>query len=330
MVPEISLAARQVALTIVLLLGIAASSAYGQTYPSRPIRIIDAFPTGGAGDVLARIIIPRLAENLRQPIVVDNRPGAGGNIGAEVAAKAPPDGYSLFMGVTVVLAPSRTLYSKLPYDALRDFAPVSRVGSGAYVLVAHPSLPVRSIKELVALAKARPGELDYASAGGTGSGAHLCGELFKIRAGVNLAHIGYKGGPPAVTAVVAGETALGFMTVTVGLGQINAGRMRALAVTSAKRTPLLPDVPTIAESGYPDYEVTPVFGLFVPAATPKDIVALLNREVRRVVDTPEVRERYAAQGVVASGSTPEELGAILAAEVAKWAKVIKAAKIRVE
>ena len=307
-----------------------ASAAGAQTYPAKPIRIIDAFPPGGAGDVLARIIIPKLSENLRQPIVMDNRPGAGGNIGPEIAAKAAPDGHSLFMGVTVVLAPSRTLYAKLPYDALRDFAPVSRVGSGAYVLVAHPSLPVKSIKELVALAKARPGQLNYASAGGTGSGAHLCGELFKIRAGVKLVHIGYKGGPPAVTAVVSGETALGFMTVTAGLGQIQAGRMRALAVTSNKRTPLLPDVPTIAESGHPDYEVTPVFGLFVPAATPKDIIALLNAEIRKVVDTPEVRERYAAQGVAAASSTPEELGAILAAEVAQWAKVIKAAGIRVE
>ena len=307
-----------------------ATGAGAQGYPAKPIRIIDAFPAGGAGDVLARTIIPKLSESLRQPIVMDNRPGAGGNIGAEVAAKAPADGYTLFMGVTVVLAPSRSLYAKLPYDALRDFAPVSRVGSGAYVLAAHPSLPVKSVKELVALAKARPGELSYASAGGTGSGAHLCGELFKIRASVNLLHIGYKGGPPAVTAVVAGETALGFMTVTAGLGQINAGRMRALAVTSAKRAPLLADTPTIAESGYPDYEVTPVFGLFVPANTPKDIVALLNAEIRKVVDTPDVRERYAAQGVIADSSTPEELGAVLAAEVAQWAKVIKTAGIRVE
>jgi tripartite-type tricarboxylate transporter receptor subunit TctC len=307
-----------------------AAGASAQGYPAKPIRIIDAFPAGGAGDVLARTIIPKLSENLRQPIVMDNRPGAGGNIGAEVAAKAPADGYTLFMGVTVVLAPSRSLYAKLPYDALRDFAPVSRVGSGAYVLASHPSLPVKSVKELVALAKARPGELSYASAGGTGSGAHLCGELFKIRAGVNLLHIGYKGGPPAVTAVVAGETAVGFMTVTAGIGQINAGRMRALAVTSAKRTPLLANTPTVAESGYPDYEVTPVFGLFVPANTPKDIIALLNAEIRKVVDTPDVRERYAAQGVIAGGSTPEELGAVLAAEVAQWAKVIKTAGIRVE
>jgi tripartite-type tricarboxylate transporter receptor subunit TctC len=301
-----------------------------QGYPAKPIRIIDAFPPGGAGDVLARTIIPKLSENLRQPVVMDNRPGAGGNIGAEVAARAPADGYTLFMGVTVVIAPSRSLYAKLPYDALRDFAPVSRVGSGAYVLVGHPSLPVKSVKELVTLAKARPGELSYASAGGTGSGAHLCGELFKIRAGVNLLHIGYKGGPPAVTAVVSGETPLGFMTVTAGLGQINAGRMRALAVTSARRAPLLAETPTIAESGYPDYQVTPVFGLFVPVNTPKDVIALLNAEIRKVVDTADVRERYAAQGVIAGSSTPEELGAVLAAEVARWAKVIKAAGIKVE
>jgi tripartite-type tricarboxylate transporter receptor subunit TctC len=318
-------------LSVAVTLAIAlAAGAAAQTYPAKTIRIVDAFPPGGAGDVLARTIIPKLSENLRQPIVMDNRPGAGGNIGAEVAAKAPADGYTLFMGVTVVLAPSRSLYAKLPYDALRDFAPVSRVGSGAYVLAAHPSLPVKSIKELVALAKSRPGELSYASAGGTGSGAHLCGELFRIRAGVNLLHVGYKGGPPAVTAVVAGETPLGFMTVTAGLGQIQGGRMRALAVTSAKRAPLLPGTPTIAESGYPDYEVTPVFGLFVPVNTPKDIIALLNAEIRKVVDTADVRERYAAQGVIAGGSTPDELGAVLAAEVAQWAKVIKAAGIRVE
>jgi tripartite-type tricarboxylate transporter receptor subunit TctC len=321
----ISKASAAVILSIVV-----AGGAFAQSYPAKSIRIVDAFPPGGAGDVLARAIIPKLSENLRQPIVMDNRPGAGGNIGAEVAARAPADGYTLFMGVTVVLAPSRSLYAKLPYDALRDFSPVSRVGSGAYVLTAHPSLPVKSVKELVALAKARPGELSYASAGGTGSGAHLCGELFKIRAAVNLLHIGYKGGPPAVTAVVAGETALGFMTVTAGLGQINAGRMRALAVTSVKRAPLLADTPTIAESGYPDYEVTPVFGLFAPSNTPKDIIALLNAEIRKVVDTVDVRERYAAQGVIAGGSTPEELGAILSAEVAQWAKVIKAAGIRVE
>lgn len=324
MVRKISLA------TLACLIALGATIAYGQAYPNRPVRIIDAFPPGGAGDILARIIIPRLSAAIGQPVVMDNRPGAGGNIGAEAAAKSPPDGYTLFMGVTVVLAPSRSLYSKLPYDALRDFAPVTRVGSGAYVLAAHPSLPVKSIKELVALAKARPGQINYASAGGTGSGAHLCGELFKMRASVNIVHIPYKGGPPAVTAVVAGEAETGFMTVTAGLGQIQAGRMRALAVTSPQRTPLLAEVPTIAESGYPDYNVTPVFGFYVPAGTPRDIITRLNAEVRKVLEIPDVRERYAQQGVVASGSTPEELGAILATEIAQWAKVITTAGIRID
>ena len=312
------------------LLALQACFAGAQGYPARPIRIVDAFPPGGAGDVLARIMLPRLSAGLGQPVVMDNRPGAGGNIGAEIAARSAPDGYTLFMGVTVVLAPSRSLYSKLSYDALKDFAPVTSVGSGAYVLAAHPSLPVKSVKELVALAKARPGQVNYASAGGNGSGAHLCAELFKIRAGVNIVHIPYKGGPPAVTAVVAGEAETGFMTITAGLGQIQAGRMRALAVTSAQRAPLLPDIPTFAESGYPDYNVTPVFGLYVPTGTPRDIIARLNSEARKVLESTEVRERFTAQGVVATGSTPEELGAILAAEIAQWAQVIKTAGIRLD
>jgi tripartite-type tricarboxylate transporter receptor subunit TctC len=309
---------------------VAASSAHAQTYPTRPVRIIDPYPAGGQGDILARIIAPKLSEILGQPIVVENRPGAAGNIGAEVAAKAPPDGHTLFMGTTVALAPSRSLYSKLGYDAVKDFAPVSRVGAGAYVLVVHPSLPVKSVKELVALAKARPGELGYASAGGAGSGSHLSSELFRLRAGINLTHIPYKGGPPAVAAVVSGETALGCMTVLAALGQIKAGRMKPLGVTSLQRMPLLPDVPTIAASGYPGFEVTPVAGLFVPAKTPKDIIARLSTEVRKILDMSDVRERFAAQAVVAGGSTPEELGMILASEIEKWAKVIKEAGIRVE
>jgi tripartite-type tricarboxylate transporter receptor subunit TctC len=324
MVQTISVAA------LACLLAIAAFATHGQTYPNRPLRIIDPYPAGGQGDVLARIIAPKVSESVGQPVVVENRPGLAGNIGAEVAAKSPPDGYTLFMGTTVALGPSRSLYSKLPYDAIRDFAPVTRVGAGAYVLVVHPSLPVKSVKELVALAKARPGQLDYASAGGAGSGSHLSSELFRLRAGIDLAHIPYKGGPPAVVAVVSGETALGIMTVLAALGQINTGRMRALGVTSLQRMSLLPDVPTIAESGYPGFEVTPVAGLFVPAKTSKDIIARLNTDVRKVLATSDVRQRFDAQGVVASGSTPEELGAILAAEVEKWAKVIKAAGIRVD
>ncbi len=304
-------------------------SAGAQTFPAKPVRVIDAFPPGGAGDVIARILAPRLAENLGQPVLVENRPGAGGNIGAEVAARSAPDGHTLFMGVSVVLAPSRSLYPKLPYDALKDFAPVSKVGTGAYLFAAHPSLPVRSVRELVALARARPGALNYAS-GGIGSGQHLAGELFQSRASVKLNHVAYKGGPPAVAAVVSGESEIGFMTVTAGLAQAQSGRLRALAVSSPQRLPTLPDVPTIAESGYAGFDVTPIFGLYVPTGTSREVVSTLNGAVRRAVDDKDVRERLAAQAVVAQSSTPEELAQSLAAEIAQWSKVIEQAKIRIE
>jgi tripartite-type tricarboxylate transporter receptor subunit TctC len=195
------------------LFAIVLPNAYAQAYPNRPIRIVEPFPAGGGGDFLLRVLATKLTAVFGQPIVIDNRPGSGGNIGAELAAKAPPDGYTLFNGTTVVLAPSRSMYSKLPYDVLKDFTPITRVGAGAYVLVVHPSLPVRAVKDLVALAKARPGQINYASAGGVGSGSHLCAELFKHRAAINLVHVPYKGGPPAVTAVVAGETETNFATV---------------------------------------------------------------------------------------------------------------------
>lgn len=320
----------RLAAALACLFAIAAPGAHGQTFPNRPLRIIEPFPAGGAGDVLLRTIGPKLTASVGQPVVVDNRPGAGGNIGADIAAKSPPDGYTLFNGTTVVLAPSRSLYSKLPYDALKDFAPVTRIGSGMYVLVAHPSLPVRSIKELVALAKARPGQINYGSAGGIGGGSHLSMELLKQRAAIDLVNVAYAGGPPVITALISGESQLSFLTVTSVLAQINAKRLRALAVTSPQRTPVLADVPTIAESGYPGFEVTPVYGLYAPAATPKDIITLLNTEVRKILDMDDVRERFATVGVAASGSTPEELRAILAAEIAHWAKVIKAAGIRLD
>jgi tripartite-type tricarboxylate transporter receptor subunit TctC len=311
------------------LLALVAPGAYGQTFPNRPLRIIDAFPAGGASDFLARTIGSKLSESLGQPVLIENRPGAAGTIGTHVAAKSPPDGHTLLMGISSAIAASTSLYSKLPYDVSRDFAPVTRVAAGGYVLVAHPSLPVKSIKELVALAKARPGQIKYASAG-TGSGAHLCGALFRHRAAIDLAHVPYKGGAPLMTAVVSGESEVGCMTVATGLAQINAGRLRPLAVTSAKRTPALAHVPTVAESGYPAAEITITFGLYAPAATPKNIIALLNSEVRKILEMADVRERIAAQGVVANGSTPEELGAIIAAEIAQWAEVIKAAGIRLD
>ena len=314
---------------LVGLVPLAASDAWAQGFPTRTVRIIDAFPAGGAGDVIARILSPRLGEALGQTVIVENRPGAGGNIGAEVAAKAPADGHTMFMGVSVVLAPSRSLYANLPYDALRDFMPVSRVGTGAYLLASHPSLPVKSVKDVVALARAKPGALNYAS-GGIGSGQHLAGELFKSRTGSALTHVAYKGGPPAVAAVAAGESEIGFVTVTAGLGQVNAGRLRALGVSSPQRLPSMPNVATVAESGYPGFEVTPIFGLYVPTGTPKEVIATLNAAARKTVDNAEVRDRLAAQAVVAGSSTPEELGRSLAEEIAQWTKVIKAAGIRIE
>ncbi|MCX7199074.1 MAG: tripartite tricarboxylate transporter substrate binding protein [Proteobacteria bacterium] len=323
------LALRASLVGLVVLVPLAAPDASAQGFPTRPVRIIDAFPAGGAGDVIARILSPRLGEAIGQTVIVENRPGAGGNIGAEVAAKAPADGHTMFMGVSVVLAPSRSLYANLPYDALRDFMPVSRVGTGAYLLASHPSLPVKSVKDVVALARAKPGALNYAS-GGIGSGQHLAGELFKSRTGSALTHVAYKGGPPAVAAVAAGESEIGFVTVTAGLGQVNAGRLRALGVSSPQRLPTMPNVPTIAESGYPGFEVTPIFGLYVPTGTPKEVIAALNAAVRKTVDNAEVRDRLAAQAVVAGSSTPEELGRSLAEEIAQWTKVIKAAGIRIE
>ncbi|MCC6535584.1 MAG: tripartite tricarboxylate transporter substrate binding protein [Burkholderiales bacterium] len=317
--------ARRIVLPVLLALG--ASGACGQGYPDRPIRIIDGFPPGGAADYLARVLGPKLTASLGQPIVVENRSGAGGTIGAASVAKSPPDGYTLFMASLVAMTASESLYSKLPYDAVRDLAAVTRVASGMVTLVVHPSLPVRSVKELVALAKARPGELKFAS-GGVGSGNHLAGELFRLTTGIEVQHIAYKGGPAAATAVVTGECELAFMSTAAGLGQIKAGRVRAIAVTGATRDPALPQVPTVKESGYPAYEVPLDFGLFAPAGTPREVVARLHAEVGKALALADVQERFAVQGFVVAPSKPEELAAIVRADVTQWARVVKAAGIR--
>jgi len=311
--------------SVALVLG--ASAAHAQSYPERTIRIIDAFPPGGAADYLARVIGPRLTASLGRSIVVENRPGAGGTLGASVAAKSPPDGYTLFMGSLTGITASVSLYAKLPYDPVKDFAPVGRVGSGMNVLTTHPSLPVRTVKDIVALAKARPGEMSYGS-GGVGSGNHLSAELFRSVTGANIQHVAYKGAPPAVTAVVSGEVEMGFMSTTSALGQINAGRLRPIAVTGSERDGALPKVPTVRESGYPGFEVYLHFGLFAPAGTSQDVIRLLNTEVNKALATAEVKERFAVQGFVATPSTPEELAAMFRVEVDKWAKVIKAAGIK--
>jgi tripartite-type tricarboxylate transporter receptor subunit TctC len=318
-------------LTIGLLAAFASTSGavIAQNYPTGPVRIITGFPAGGADDILARAIGPKLEAALGQPIVVDNRPGASGNIGAELAARATPDGHTLFLGASGPLASSVTLYPKLPYNVATDLAPVVRIGVLSYVVAAHPSLKASAIQDLVALAKAKPGTLNYASAG-TGSGTHLAAELFKKHAGVDIVHIPYKGGTALMTAVIAGETQLGYFTITTAGPQIMGGRIKALVVTSPTRSSVLPGVPTMAESGYPGAEVTTTFGLFAPGGTSDQIIGKLNAAVRKVLEDKDVHGRLDKLGVAVEGSSPSELGAVITGEISKWAEVIKSANIRVE
>ena len=307
----------------------AALAAAEATFPSRPIRIVDAFAAGGGTDIMARLIGQRLAESLKQPIVVDNRPGAGGNVGAEIAAKASPDGHTLFLAAVPAVAPSATLYPRLSYDALKDFAYVTLVASGTYVLFVQPTLPVKSVADLIALAKSSPGKLSYGSTG-VGGPAHLAGELFKSRAGVTILHVAYKGTPPILSAVSSGEVHLGYLTLAGVLPSWKAGRITALAVTSAKRVKGAPELPTIAESGLPGYDVTPWYGLLVPSGTGAGIVKQLNGEIARILQLPDIQERFAVQGLEATPSTPEQFRQIMRAEIDKWAKVIRQAGIKAE
>ena len=307
-------------------LAIAASSAPAQNYPAKSIRMLDGFPPGGGTDFLSRTIGQKITERWGQPVIVDNRPGASSNIGAEMAARAAPDGYTLFMGLTSVLAPSMALSPKPPYDLVKDLAPVSRVATGVYVLLVSSALPVKSVQELVAHAKSRPGQLNYASSG-DGSPSHLAGELFNLRAGVSIVHLAYKGGAPAAAAIAGGESQMTFVSVPAAQPLINSGKAKALAVTTPQRSRGLPDVPTVAESGLPGFDITVTYGIFVPAGTPATIIAKLNREISQILALPEIVERLAAFGLEAKGSTPQQFSQVVRDEVDLWAKVIKDAKI---
>ena len=304
-----------------------AAPAHAQ-YPEKPVRFVLPFPPGGGTDALARAMGNRLSEALGQQIVIDNRPGAGANIGAELAAKAPPDGHTLFM-MTGTHTINVTLYRKLGYDLVKDFAPVSLLGSTAMVVVVHPSIPAKSVKELIAFAKARPGQLSHSSSG-TGSITQLAGELFKDDTGLKMLHIPYKGGGPSVIALVSGEAAVGFTTTPSCIHQIKAGRLRGLAVTTVKRSPFLPDLPTVAEAGVPGYEAEAWYGMLVPAGTPRDIIARLHAESVKAMNFADVKARLDATGLVPIGSNPEQLGAYIRSEIAKWGKVVKALHLRVD
>ena len=303
-------------------------AALGQAYPTKPVRMIAASSPGSAVDIVARIVAQKLGEQLGQQVVVDNRAGAGGNLGAELAAKAAPDGYTLFMG-TPAHAINTGLYRKLNYDLIRDFSPVTQVTSGQYVVVVHPSLPAKSIRELIALARGKPGQLNYASAG-SGNATHLAGELFASATRIKLVHVPYKGSGPAVTDLVGGQVQLMFANLVAALPQVKTGRIRALAVTGQTRAAAAPELPTVIEAGVPGYVVTSWFGVLVPAATPRELIMKLNAELARTMSAPDVRDRLAADGAEPTTGTPEQFGAFVRAEITRWTKVVKDAGIVAE
>jgi tripartite-type tricarboxylate transporter receptor subunit TctC len=304
-----------------------AATGAGQTYPVRPIRMLVPSTPGGSVDTLARAISPRLAERFSQQVVVDNRSGAGGVIAGDLTAKAPPDGYTLMLGTVASLASNVSLYKKMPYDPLRDFAPVTLAATQNLILIVTPALPVKSVKELIALAKAKPGQITFASAG-SGAGGHLSGELFKLLAGIDLLHIPYKGMAPAMVDVISGQVSLSFPSIITALPQVKSGKVRALAVTGAKRSQAAPETPTMQEAGVPGYESATWYGVVAPAATPRDIITKLNHEIVAILKQRDLHDRLAADGAEPLGSSPDEFGRHLKAEIAKWARVVAAAKLR--
>lgn len=297
-------------------------------YPTKPIRLIVPWPPGGGTDVFARVIGQKLTESLGYTVVVDNRPGASGNIGAELVAKSPPDGYTIMLA-TITLATNPSMYKLLNFDPIKDFAPVTLVAGVPHVLVVSPSLPVNSVKDLITLAKVEPGKLNYASAG-NGSPFHLAAELFKLTTGINIVHVPYQGGGPAITAVIGGQVQLTFGNLLAVLPLVKSGKLKALGVTGAKRSSAASDLPTIAEEGVRGYDFSSWFGFFAPAGTPKETIVKLNREIVRILETPEMNRRLTQDGADVVASTPQEFGAYLASETKKWAQVIKQAGIRAD
>lgn len=304
-----------------------AQTADASRYPTRAIRIVVPFGPGGPADILARAAAPKMTESLGQQVVIENRGGANGIVGVEIVAKSAPDGYTLVMGTTGTHGINAGLFSKLPYDTINDFAPIARLGISNYVLVAHPSLPVRTVKDVLQLAKARPGQLTWASGGAV---TQLAAELFKRTAGIDVVVVPYKGNAPAVTATMSGEVSLIFGGIAQSVRLVEAGRLRAIAVSGARRSPVMPNVPTVAESGLPNFEAGSWYGLLAPGATPRPIVERLNREVLRVLQLPDIRERFMAEAFEVPTDTPEQFAAHIKADVPKWAKVVKAAGIKAD
>jgi tripartite-type tricarboxylate transporter receptor subunit TctC len=298
-------------------------------WPSRPVRIVVPFGPGGSADLVARILGQRLTESLGQPVIVENRPGAGAMLGNELVAKSPPDGYTLTIGTLGPFAVNQSLFRKVPYDSQRDFAPVTLTGASSHVLVVHPSMPVKSMAELIALARQRPGQLTFASSG-IGNATHLTGELFKSMAGVDVVHVPYKGGGAAVADLIGGHVGFSFASMPSAMPHVRAGKLRALAVAPGQRVSTAPELPTVAESGLPGFASEDWQGVLAPAKTPQDIVLRLNAEIHKVLGAADLREKLDAQGFQVRLSTPQQFADLIRTESAKWAKIVKEANIRID
>jgi tripartite-type tricarboxylate transporter receptor subunit TctC len=311
-----------------LFFGLSVCASAQDTYPSRPVRFILPFPPGGGTDILGRVIAERLSANLGQPVVTENRGGAGGNVGAEAAAHSAPDGYTIVL-VAPSLAISKTLYSRLNYDPVKDFAPISLVATVPNVMITNPAVEAKNLQEFIALARSRPGAMNYGS-GGAGTSNHLAGELFNIVTGAKLVHVPYKGVNLAMQGVLAGEIELVFIGIPAALPHIKAGKLRALALVAPQRSPALAEVPTVAEAGLKDFEVTTWYGVLAPAGTPRPIVSRLNAELVKIMHAPDVKERLAAMATDPLTSTPEEFAAYLKREIAKWGDVVRKANVKAD
>jgi tripartite-type tricarboxylate transporter receptor subunit TctC len=305
------------------------SHAQTEAYPSRPVRMIVPFPPGGSTDIMARVVAQKLTEKLGQQVIVDNRGGAGGTIGMNIAAKAPPDGYTLMMSTSITHTVGASLYAKLPYNVLTDFAPITLAASVPLLFVVNPGVPAKSVKELIQLAKAKPGQLNYASPG-SGTSGHLAAEMFKSMAGVDIVHVPYKGGGPAVVDLIGGQVQMLILSAVATLPHVKTGKLRALAVTGLARSPKLPDIPTVSESGLPGYEVVLWYGVSAPAKTPASIVNRLNQDIVAIMQSTEMRERLASEAGQPVGNTPEQFEKIIRADVAKWAKIVRESGIKAD
>ncbi len=311
------------------LVAAAGGSVWGQAYPAKPVRMIIGFPPGGGTDILGRLVAQKLSEALGQQIIVDNRGGATGQLGAELAAKAAPDGYTIMMAHIAAISILPSLVAKLPYDAQKDFAPITLAAIGPNLLVVHPSMPVRTVKDLVGLAQARPGQLHYVS-DGTGSVQHLAGELFKLQANVDMLNVPYKGAGQSNIDLIAGHVHLSFAAIPPVMNHVRSGRLRAIAVTTAKRSLLLPDIPAIEEAGVPGFDMSTWWGLVAPAAVSKDIINRLYGETAKLLQQADVKEKIAFVGAEPSGNTPDQFAAFIRVEASKYARIIKAANIKTE